>query len=51
MYKIGIDIVKISRIEKSIKSQSFLNEVFTEKERAYCKKAENLITVNRTSAV
>ena len=30
MYKIGIDIVKISRIEKSIKSQSFLNKVFTE---------------------
>ena len=41
MYKIGIDIVKISRIEKSIKSQSFLNKVFTENERAYCKKAEN----------
>ena len=35
MYKIGIDIVKISRIEKSIKSQSFLNKVFTENERAY----------------
>ena len=39
MYKIGTDIVKISRIEKSIKSQSFLNKVFTENERAYCKKA------------
>lgn len=37
MYKIGTDIVKISRIEKSIKSQSFLNKVFTENERAYCK--------------
>ena len=35
MYKIGTDIVKISRIEKSI------NKVFTENERAYCKKAEN----------
>lgn len=41
MYKIGTDIVKISRIEKSIKSQSFLNKVFTENERAYCKKVEN----------
>ncbi|MCC8073615.1 MAG: holo-ACP synthase [Clostridiales bacterium] len=41
MYKIGIDIVKISRIEKSIKSPSFLNKVFTEKEREYCKRAEN----------
>ena len=30
MYKIGTDIVKISRIEKSIKSQSFLNKVFND---------------------
>ncbi len=41
MYKIGTDLVRISRIEKSIKSESFLNKVFTEKEREYCKKAEN----------
>lgn len=41
MYKIGNDIVLISRIEKSIKSPSFLNKVFTENERLYCKKAEN----------
>ena len=41
MFKIGTDIVKISRIEKSIKSPSFLNKVFSEEERAYCKKAEN----------
>ena len=33
MYKIGNDIVLISRIEKSIKSPSFLNKVFTENER------------------
>ena len=41
MYKIGTDIVKISRIEKSINSPSFLQKVFTEGEREYCKKAES----------
>lgn len=41
MYKIGIDIVEISRIEKSIESSSFLNMVFTQREREYCKKAQN----------
>jgi len=41
MYKIGTDLVRISRIEKSIKSESFLSKVFTDKEREYCKKAEN----------
>ncbi|MDE5984821.1 MAG: holo-ACP synthase [Eubacterium sp.] len=41
MYKIGTDIVKISRIEKSIKNDNFLQQVFTEHEREYCKKAEN----------
>ena len=41
MYKIGTDVVKISRLEKSIENQSFLNKVFTESEREYCKKAEN----------
>lgn len=41
MYKIGTDIVQISRIEKSIKSQSFLDEVFTKQELEYCKRAEN----------
>lgn len=41
MYKIGTDIVKISRIEKSIKSPSFLQKVFTEREREYCKRAES----------
>lgn len=37
MFKIGTDIVKISRIEKSIQRTSFLNDVFTEKEKEYCK--------------
>ncbi len=41
MYRIGTDIVKISRIEKSIKSNVFLHRVFTDKEREYCKKAES----------
>lgn len=41
MYRIGIDIVKISRIEKSIKSESFLKEVFTDSEISHCKRAEN----------
>lgn len=41
MFKVGTDIVKISRIEKSIQSQHFLESVFTEKEREYSKKAEN----------
>lgn len=37
MFKIGTDIVKIDRIEKSIKSESFLNKIYSEKERDYCK--------------
>lgn len=41
MYKIGTDIVKISRIEKSIKNDTFLQQVFTEREREYCKRAES----------
>lgn len=41
MYKIGVDIVQISRIEKSIESNSFLNRVFTEKEKEYCKSAQS----------
>lgn len=41
MYKVGTDIVKISRIEKSIKSDSFLKEVYTEGELEHCKTAEN----------
>lgn len=41
MYKVGTDIVKISRIEKSIKKDSFLKEVYTKRELEYCKTAEN----------
>lgn len=41
MFKIGTDIVKISRIEKSIEKSSFLSSVFTENEIAYSKKSES----------
>lgn len=41
MFKIGTDIVKISRIEKSIGSERFKASVFTQNEIAYCRKAEN----------
>lgn len=41
MYKVGTDIVKISRIEKSVKSDSFIKEVYTKRELEHCKKAEN----------
>lgn len=41
MFKIGTDIIRISRVEKSIESPSFLNKVFTENEREYCKRPEN----------
>lgn len=41
MYKVGTDIIRISRIEKSIKNDSFLQEVFTESEQKYCKRAES----------
>lgn len=41
MFKIGTDIIQISRIEKSIKKQSFLNCVYTENEREYCKSPQN----------
>ncbi len=41
MFKIGTDIVKISRIEKSIERASFLKDVFTEKEAEYCKTSQS----------
>lgn len=41
MFNIGTDIVKISRIEKSLEKESFKKYVFTENEINYCKKAEN----------
>ncbi|MCD7796518.1 MAG: holo-ACP synthase [Clostridiales bacterium] len=41
MYSVGVDIVKISRIEEKIKSESFLREVYTDRELEHCRKAEN----------
>jgi holo-[acyl-carrier protein] synthase len=40
--KTGIDIVKISRIEKAAESEAFVNRVFTESEREYCKNSASL---------
>lgn len=45
MFKIGTDIVKISRIEKSLKIKSFKTSVFTENEIDYCRNAENFAGV------
>lgn len=39
--KIGTDIIRISRISKSIKKQHFLESVYTESEIEYCKKDES----------
>ena len=39
--RVGTDIIRISRIENSIKSNHFLESVYTKKELEYCKKAEN----------
>lgn len=39
--KIGTDIVKISRIEKSIEKKHFLESVYTQNEIAYCKAAQS----------
>ena len=41
MYRIGTDIVLISRIEKSLERDSFKNSVFTEGEIAHCRKSES----------
>lgn len=40
MFSIGTDIIRISRIEKSLEKDSFKASVFTEKEILYSKKAE-----------
>ncbi len=40
MFSIGTDIIRISRIEKSLEKDSFRASVFTEKEILYSKKAE-----------
>ena len=42
MFKIGIDIVEISRIEKSVQRDSFLKRVFTENEIANAENAQSL---------
>ncbi len=34
MYRIGTDLIEISRIEKSVKSQRFMERVFSQKEIA-----------------
>lgn len=41
MYRIGTDIVLISRIEKSLERESFKNWVFTQGEIDHCKKSES----------
>ncbi|CAM3068904.1 holo-ACP synthase [Streptobacillus ratti] len=42
MFKIGVDIVEVKRIEKAIiKSEHFLKTVFSEKEIEYCEKKIN----------
>lgn len=45
MFRIGNDIVSISRIEKSIKNKRFLSEVFTENERKHCRTAQSFAGV------
>lgn len=40
MFKIGTDIIRISRIEKSLEKESFKASVFTENEILYAKRAE-----------
>ncbi|CAM3231436.1 holo-ACP synthase [Streptobacillus felis] len=42
MYKIGVDIVNVSRIKKAIlNNEYFLKKVFSEKEIEYCEKRKN----------
>ena len=41
MSKIGVDIVEISRMEKSIKNERFLKKVFTEQEIEHCKSVQS----------
>lgn len=41
MFKIGNDIVLISRIEKSIANPHFLESVFTPGEREYCRTTQS----------
>ena len=41
LFGIGTDIVKISRIKKSINKRKFLSRLFNEKEIIKCKKTKN----------
>ena len=41
IFGIGTDIIKISRIKRSIKNKVFLSRVFNEKEIIRCKKLRN----------
>ena len=41
IHGIGTDIVKIKRIEDSIKKKSFINRLFNTKEISKCKKLKN----------
>ncbi len=41
MFKTGIDIIRIARIEKSLEKDSFKKAVFTESEIAYSKNAQS----------
>ncbi len=45
MFKIGTDIVLISRMEKSLERMSFKAAVFTDNELNACKKAESFAGV------
>ena len=42
LYGIGADIVRISRISKSIKKKSFVNRLFNKDEILKCNKTKNL---------
>lgn len=45
MYKLGVDIVHIPRMEKSLESEAFRKKVFTAAEQAHCKTAESFAGV------
>ncbi len=39
---LGIDIIEIERIKKALQNPRFVQRVLTERERAYCKKVEQV---------
>ena len=41
IFGIGTDIVKISRIKKSIKKKNFISKLFSQNEISKCKKTKN----------